>query len=94
MQHMQMSTGCFFLTAGINGNIIRFLTPLVITDELLHEGLGIIEDAFKSTLNNKGDGCMQKKQQMAKTMSQSDVLFLSIGAMLGWGWVVLSGDWI
>ncbi|MBU8697411.1 APC family permease [Bacillus pumilus] len=35
-----------------------------------------------------------QKQQMAKTMSQSDVLFLSIGAMLGWGWVVLSGDWI
>lgn len=23
-----------------------------------------------------------------------DVLFLSIGAMLGWGWVVLSGNWI
>lgn len=23
-----------------------------------------------------------------------DVLFLAIGAMLGWGWVVLSGDWI
>ncbi|MEI4789676.1 APC family permease [Bacillus sp. FJAT-53060] len=35
-----------------------------------------------------------QKQQMAKNMSQSDVLFLSIGAMLGWGWVVLSGDWI
>ena len=35
-----------------------------------------------------------QKQKMAKTMSQSDVMFLSIGAMLGWGWVVLSGDWI
>ncbi|TWK12721.1 putative amino acid permease YhdG [Bacillus licheniformis] len=34
------------------------------------------------------------KQQMKKTMSQTDVLFLAIGAMLGWGWVVLSGDWI
>ncbi|MCY8488244.1 4-aminobutyrate--2-oxoglutarate transaminase [Bacillus atrophaeus] len=31
------------LTAGINGNIIRFLTPLVITDEQLKEGLDIIE---------------------------------------------------
>lgn len=40
--------GLLLLTAGINGNIIRFLTPLVITDELLHEGLGIIEDAFKA----------------------------------------------
>ncbi|MGM1027445.1 MAG: APC family permease [Bacillota bacterium] len=34
------------------------------------------------------------KQQMKKTMSQTDVLFLAIGAMLGWGWVILSGDWI
>lgn len=40
--------GLLLLTAGINGNIIRFLTPLVITDELLQEGLGIIEDAFKA----------------------------------------------
>lgn len=29
-----------------------------------------------------------------KSMSLTDVLFLSAGAMLGWGWVVLSGDWI
>ncbi|OLG12332.1 Gamma-aminobutyrate:alpha-ketoglutarate aminotransferase [Bacillus paralicheniformis] len=35
------------LTAGINGNIIRFLSPLVITDELLEEGFGIIEEALK-----------------------------------------------
>lgn len=35
-----------------------------------------------------------EKQQMKKSMSQMDVLFLAIGAMLGWGWVVLSGDWI
>ncbi len=39
--------GLLLLTAGINGNIIRFLTPLVITDELLHEGLGIIEEALE-----------------------------------------------
>ncbi|MCY7945224.1 4-aminobutyrate--2-oxoglutarate transaminase [Bacillus atrophaeus] len=35
--------GLLLLTAGINGNIIRFLTPLVITDEQLKEGLDIIE---------------------------------------------------
>ncbi|WP_061572366.1 4-aminobutyrate--2-oxoglutarate transaminase [Bacillus atrophaeus] len=35
--------GLLLLTAGINGNIIRFLTPLVITDEQLREGLDIIE---------------------------------------------------
>ncbi len=27
-------------------------------------------------------------------MSIFDVLFLAMGAMLGWGWVVLSGEWI
>ncbi|OLG12331.1 Gamma-aminobutyrate:alpha-ketoglutarate aminotransferase [Bacillus paralicheniformis] len=39
--------GLLLLTAGINGNIIRFLSPLVITDELLEEGFGIIEEALK-----------------------------------------------
>ncbi|BBU41154.1 amino acid permease [Aeribacillus pallidus] len=32
--------------------------------------------------------------KFSKSMSRADVLFLSVGAMLGWGWVVLSGDWI
>ena len=32
------------------------------------------------------------KSQFNKTMNVVDVLFLAIGAMLGWGWVVLSGD--
>nr|MDH3162546.1 4-aminobutyrate--2-oxoglutarate transaminase [Bacillus licheniformis] len=39
--------GLLLLTAGINGNIIRFLSPLVITDELLEEGFGIIEEALE-----------------------------------------------
>ncbi len=43
--------GLLLLTAGINGNIIRFLTPLVITDELLHEGLDIIEEALQTELD-------------------------------------------
>lgn len=29
-----------------------------------------------------------------KSMSMTDVLFLSMGAMLGWAWVVMSGVWI
>jgi len=33
-------------------------------------------------------------KNFSKSMSKIDVLFLSMGAMLGWGWVVLSGDWI
>ncbi|GIO23556.1 APC family permease [Oceanobacillus sp. J11TS1] len=33
-------------------------------------------------------------KKFSKSMTMTDVLFLSTGAMLGWGWVVLSGDWI
>ncbi len=29
-----------------------------------------------------------------KSMSSMDILFLAMGAMLGWGWVVLSGEWV
>lgn len=33
-------------------------------------------------------------ENFSKSMSKVDVLFLAMGAMLGWGWVVLSGEWI
>lgn len=33
-------------------------------------------------------------KDFSKSMSMTDVLFLAMGAMLGWGWVVLSGEWI
>ncbi|WP_078411206.1 APC family permease [Priestia abyssalis] len=35
-----------------------------------------------------------EEKELKKVLSKVDVLFLSIGAMLGWGWVVLSGNWI
>ena len=35
-----------------------------------------------------------EKNTLKKVLSRFDVLFLAIGAMLGWGWVVLSGNWI
>jgi 4-aminobutyrate aminotransferase/(S)-3-amino-2-methylpropionate transaminase len=38
--------GLLLLSAGIKGNIIRFLTPLVISDEELAKGLAILEKAF------------------------------------------------
>ncbi len=38
--------GLITLTAGTFGNVLRFLPPLVIGDELLHEGLDILESAF------------------------------------------------
>ena len=38
--------GLLLLSAGIKGNVIRFLAPLVITDKELNKGLNILEDAF------------------------------------------------
>ena len=40
------SKGVLILTAGSYGNVIRFLPPLVITDELLKDGLSVLADAF------------------------------------------------
>ncbi|WP_221567062.1 APC family permease [Alkalihalobacillus sp. TS-13] len=37
---------------------------------------------------------MDGQNKMKRVLSQWDVLVLAIGAMLGWGWVVLSGEWI
>ncbi|MEZ2457316.1 APC family permease [Salinicoccus roseus] len=33
-------------------------------------------------------------KEFTKSFSMVDVLFMATGAMLGWGWVVLSGDWV
>ena len=38
--------GLLLLTAGTYGNVVRLLPPLVITDDLLEEGLGILEAAI------------------------------------------------
>lgn len=40
--------GVVVLTCGSFGNVFRFLPPLSISDELLHEGLDVIEAAFAS----------------------------------------------
>ncbi|MFJ5768426.1 APC family permease [Psychrobacillus sp. NPDC093180] len=37
---------------------------------------------------------MQSNRNIDKVLSRWDVLFLAFGAMIGWGWVVLSGEWI
>jgi 4-aminobutyrate aminotransferase/(S)-3-amino-2-methylpropionate transaminase len=42
--------GLITLTAGTFGNVLRFLPPLVIGDDLLHEGLDILEAAFAATV--------------------------------------------
>jgi 4-aminobutyrate aminotransferase / (S)-3-amino-2-methylpropionate transaminase / 5-aminovalerate transaminase len=38
--------GVLVLTAGSYGNVLRFLPPLVISDELLDDGLGVLEKAL------------------------------------------------
>ncbi|TKD70847.1 APC family permease [Pseudalkalibacillus hwajinpoensis] len=35
-----------------------------------------------------------EEKKLKKVLSKFDLLFLALGAMLGWGWVVLSGTWI
>ena len=42
------SKGVLILTAGTHSNVIRFLPPLVITDELLRDALNVLEEGFAS----------------------------------------------
>ncbi|HEY1640926.1 MAG TPA: 4-aminobutyrate--2-oxoglutarate transaminase [Streptosporangiaceae bacterium] len=42
--------GLVVLTCGTFGNVLRFLPPLVIGEELLTEGLSILEDAFAGAI--------------------------------------------
>ena len=42
------SKGVLVLTAGTYSNVIRFLPPLVITDELLKDALTVLEEGFAS----------------------------------------------
>ncbi|MEU5032090.1 4-aminobutyrate--2-oxoglutarate transaminase [Streptomyces milbemycinicus] len=40
------AAGLLVLTCGTYGNVLRFLPPLVIGEELLNEGLDVLEEAF------------------------------------------------
>jgi 4-aminobutyrate aminotransferase/(S)-3-amino-2-methylpropionate transaminase len=42
------SNGVLVLTCGTYGNVIRFLPPLTITDELLIDGLGVVAEGLKT----------------------------------------------
>ena len=39
-----IAAGVIVLTAGTFGNVVRFLPPLTITDELLAEGLDVVAE--------------------------------------------------
>ena len=45
-----LRNGAIFPTAGLSGNVLRVLVPLVITDEQIDEGMCILEDAFEQAL--------------------------------------------
>jgi 4-aminobutyrate aminotransferase/(S)-3-amino-2-methylpropionate transaminase len=38
--------GVIFPTAGVYGNVVRFLVPLTIPDDALREGLSVLGEAF------------------------------------------------
>jgi len=38
--------GVLFLTAGTYGNVLRFLPPLVISDELVKDAMSVLDEAF------------------------------------------------
>ncbi|BCW58694.1 hypothetical protein StoSoilB20_20410 [Arthrobacter sp. StoSoilB20] len=41
--------GVLVLTCGTYGNVLRFLPPLSISDDLLREGLQVVAEALKAT---------------------------------------------
>jgi 4-aminobutyrate aminotransferase/(S)-3-amino-2-methylpropionate transaminase len=41
-----LAKGVVLISCGTYGNVIRLLPPLVINDELLHDGLDVLEDAL------------------------------------------------
>jgi 4-aminobutyrate aminotransferase/(S)-3-amino-2-methylpropionate transaminase len=49
-----VANGLILIRAGLYTNCIRFLPPIVITDEQLNEGLDVIEAAIQDVLNERG----------------------------------------
>lgn len=48
-----VSNGLILIRAGLYTNCIRFLPPIVITDEQLHEGLDVVEQAIEEVLKER-----------------------------------------
>lgn len=42
-----LDKGLILLTCGVYGNVIRFLSPLTISDETFSEALDILEDSLR-----------------------------------------------
>lgn len=48
MAKAAIAEGVIVLTCGTYGNVIRFLPPLSISDELLSEGLDVVASALQA----------------------------------------------
>lgn len=48
--------GLIVLPCGVYGNVIRFLVPLTAEDNLIHEGLAVLEQALESLLQEASRG--------------------------------------
>ena len=59
--------GLLLLKAGIHGNCLRVLVPLVITDEQLDEALGVWEDALETALHGAAPGDAAPVDEAAAT---------------------------
>lgn len=46
--------GLIILPCGVYGNVIRFLVPLTASDELIDEGMAVLENALVSLLQQRG----------------------------------------
>ncbi|HIP99970.1 TPA: 4-aminobutyrate--2-oxoglutarate transaminase [Candidatus Bipolaricaulota bacterium] len=51
IQKEALRRGLIFPTAGVYGNVIRFLVPLTIPDDALAEGIALLEQAFEAVLS-------------------------------------------
>ncbi len=44
-------------------------------------------------MSRQNDGS-SSEQNFERVLSKKDIMALAFGAMIGWGWVVLTGQWI
>ncbi len=50
VQAQALQRGLVLLSCGVNGNVLRFLFPLTITDALFDEALGILAESFRAAV--------------------------------------------
>jgi 4-aminobutyrate aminotransferase/(S)-3-amino-2-methylpropionate transaminase len=51
---LAFSRGLLMLSAGLHGNVIRTLMPLVVTDAELEEGLAVLESCLETSARESG----------------------------------------